>query len=65
MNTTYDYKPVNDKCFELVNNYKVWITTVGQNKKPSILICRPNDNVYEKVGMLSKPELFLEMLRGG
>ena len=59
-----DYKPVDSRCFELVNHYRVWITTVGKNKKPSIFICRPDGYVYENVGLLSNPELFVEMLRG-
>lgn len=59
-----DYKPVEDKCYELVNHYSVWITRIGKNKKPSIFICRPNGNKYECVGLLSNPELFVEMLKG-
>ena len=54
-----------DKCFMLVNHYQVWITTIGKNKKPSIFIAKPGDCVFEKVGLLSNPELFVEMLRGG
>lgn len=59
-----DYKPVEDKCYELVNHYRVWITKIGKNKKPSIFICRPDDNKYINVGLLSNPELFVEMLKG-
>ena len=59
-----DYKPVEDKCYELVNHYRIWVTKVGKNKKPSILICRPDDNKYTNVGLLSNPELFVEMLKG-
>ena len=53
-----------DKYFQLVNDYQVWITTIGKNKKPSIFIAKPGDCVFKKVGLLSNPELFLEMLRG-
>lgn len=54
-----------DKCFMLVNYYQVWITTIGKNKKPSIFICEPGGYIFRKVGLLSDPELFMEMLRGG
>ena len=66
-----DYKLVEDKCYELIkcceliNHYRVWITRIGKNKKPSIFICRPDDSKYINVGLLSNPELFVEMLEGG
>ena len=53
-----------DKCFMLVNYYQVWITTIGKNKKPSIFICEPGGCIFRKVGLLSDPELFVEMLKG-
>lgn len=59
-----DYRPIDNRCFELVNHYKLWITKVGKNKKPSLFVCRPNDYVYENVGLLSNPDLFVAMLRG-
>ena len=59
-----DYKLVENKCYELINHYRVWVTRIGKNKKPSIFVCRPGDNKYECVGLLSNPELFVEMLKG-